>query len=224
MLNARQGRREWHTRPSSIISSDAPPSLLLLTAAFIPDDSAQQTRQRKHGVKPTPHLFVRPSSTSSFTSAYSHGSSEGSSATATPSSPSVAAAPLSSTTASSRRHRRRVSGTEDDADDDGDNLEGEEGDRVGTDDDDMDDHRSIIDGGDLPKEKQLGPMHYLPLVFVALPLLGGALVGRADSWRDVLVVVLVAWWMWFLIKSTCFMRGYRSERARRVALLAGTRC
>jgi hypothetical protein len=49
--------------------------------------------------------------------------------------------------------------------------------------------------------EELGPTHYLPLLFVALPLVGGAFLGRADSWSDGLVLVLVGWWMWFLIKS-----------------------
>lgn len=48
---------------------------------------------------------------------------------------------------------------------------------------------------------ELGMTHYLPLIFVALPLLGGALVGKADWWRDLLVLAVVGWWLWFLIKS-----------------------
>jgi hypothetical protein len=77
----------------------------------------------------------------------------------------------------------------------------------GEDDNDDDDAYSVLSDSSFAGRSvshlktELGAWHYLPLLFVVLPLLGGAVVGRGEAWRDLLVLGLVGYWVYWLIKS-----------------------
>jgi hypothetical protein len=44
-------------------------------------------------------------------------------------------------------------------------------------------------------------LHHLPLVLVAIPSLGAILHGRAENWSDAIVLALVVFYLYNLIKS-----------------------
>jgi len=92
----------------------------------------------------------------------------------------------------------------------------EEGDASGDNDDSSTDWREGGQDGDNNDEEHTfsGPLHYLPLIVAVVPPLGAVLHGRAEAWTDALILLLVAFYLYQVVRVPWEL--YYASRTRRI--------
>lgn len=63
-------------------------------------------------------------------------------------------------------------------------------------------------------DKEGSSWHYLPLVFALIPPLGAVIHGKADIWTDILMLLLLAYYLYNLVKVPWEM--YSNSRSRKI--------
>ncbi|KAK9899799.1 hypothetical protein P389DRAFT_4196 [Cystobasidium minutum MCA 4210] len=70
------------------------------------------------------------------------------------------------------------------------------------------------DEDDYHEESFSGPLHYLPLIVAVVPPLGAVLHGRAEAWTDFLILLLVAFYLYQIVRVPWEI--YYASRTRRL--------